>query len=62
MKLQKQLSRKVDEKEYPKWVITIPPKQIKALGWSEGDFLESEIKGQALIIRREDTRKAEERR
>lgn len=27
MKLQKQLSRKVGEKEYPKWVIIVPPKK-----------------------------------
>ena len=62
MRLQKQLSRKVGNKAYPKWVITIPPKKIKALGWSEGEFLESEINGQELIVRRENTQKAERRR
>jgi bifunctional DNA-binding transcriptional regulator/antitoxin component of YhaV-PrlF toxin-antitoxin module len=54
MRLQKQLSRKVGNKEYPKWVITIPPKQIKTLGWAEGEFLESEINDQELIIQKED--------
>ena len=62
MKLQKQLSRKVREKEYPKWVITIPPKQIKELDWSEGEFLESEINNQELIIRREDVQKIQKRK
>jgi len=62
MKLQKQLSRKVGEKEYPKWVITIPPKQIKELGWSEREFLESEVNNHELIIRREDIEKVRKRK
>lgn len=62
MRLQKQLSRKVGSKEYPKWVITIPPKQIGALGWSEGEFLESKINGKELLIKRENPERAEKRR
>jgi antitoxin component of MazEF toxin-antitoxin module len=50
MKLQKQLSRRVGNKEYPKWVIAIPPKQIDALGWKEGQSLESEILDRQLVI------------
>ena len=62
MRLQKQLSRRIGNKEYPKWMITIPPKQIVALGWSEGEFLEGEINGKELIVRRENPQKAEKRR
>jgi antitoxin component of MazEF toxin-antitoxin module len=62
VKLQKQLSRKVGNKEYQKWVITIPPKQIGSLGWKEGEFLESKVNSQELIIRREDVRKAQKRK
>lgn len=62
IKLQKQLSRKVGEKEYPKWAITIPPKQIRELDWSEGEFLESEINNQELIIRRKGVQKVKKRR
>ena len=62
MRLQKQLSRKVGNKEYPKWVITIPPKQIKTLGWTEGEFLESEINDQELIIQKEDMSKRQKRK
>jgi AbrB family looped-hinge helix DNA binding protein len=40
MKLQKQLSRKVKDKEYMKWVITIPPSEIEKLNWEEGTELE----------------------
>lgn len=61
MKLQKQLSRRVGDKEYPKWVITIPPKQISTLGWNEGEYLESEIKGKELIIKRENPEKVKRR-
>jgi formylmethanofuran dehydrogenase subunit D len=50
MKLQKQLSRKVDEKEYPKYVITIPPSQVKNLQWKEGEELKAEIQDGKLII------------
>lgn len=62
MRLQKQLSRKVGNKEYPKWVITIPPKQIKTLGWTEGEFLESEISDQELVIQKEDMSKRQKRK
>lgn len=43
-------------------MITIPPKQIRSLGWDEGDFLESVIEGQKLIIRIENPNKAEKRK
>jgi hypothetical protein len=62
VKLQKQLSRKVGNKEYPKWVIAIPPKQIATLGWREGEYLEGEVNDQRLIIRREDIQKAQIRK
>lgn len=62
MKLQKQLSRKVGNKEYPKWVVIIPPKQIDTLRWNEGEYLESEVNDQELIIRRENPEKAQKRK
>ena len=62
MKLQKQLSRKYGNKEYPKWVIIVPPKQVDALGWNEGEYLESAVRDQELIVRRENPQKAEKRR
>jgi len=50
VKLQKQLSRRVDEKEYPKYVITIPPSQVKELRWKEGEDLKAEIQDGKLVI------------
>ena len=51
MKLQKQLSRKVDSKEYPKYVVTIPPKQVEEVGWKEGTELEAIVKDGKIILR-----------
>lgn len=62
MKLQKQLSRRVGNKKYPKWVITIPPKQVRELGWMEGEFLEGKVNGQELVICREDPEKIQKRK
>lgn len=39
MKLQRQKT-KVKGREYSKWVIIIPPKDIEKLGWKEGEELE----------------------
>ena len=62
MRLQKQLSRKVNNKEYQKWVVAIPPKQISELQWKEGEFLESEIVDQVLVIKKEDEQELEKRK
>jgi antitoxin component of MazEF toxin-antitoxin module len=62
MKLQKQLSRKVGNKKYPKWVIAIPPKQIKALGWNEGQSLEGEVTDQKLVIKKVSEAEVEKRK
>jgi AbrB family looped-hinge helix DNA binding protein len=50
VKLQKQLSRKVDNISYPKFVITIPPKQIEEAGWKEGTELEAIVKDGKIIL------------
>ena len=51
MKLQKQLSRKVEGKEYPKYVVTIPPKQIIEAGWKEGTELEAVVENGKIVLR-----------
>ena len=62
MKLQKQLSRRVGNKEYPKWVIAIPPKQVKALGWNDGQSLEGEVTDQKLVIKKVSEAEVEKRK
>ena len=51
MRLQKQLSRVVEDKEYAKWIIVIPPSTIEEIGWKEGDWLKEEIQGKTLLIK-----------
>ena len=53
MKLQKQLSRKVGDTEYAKWVLVIPPKVIEELKWQEGQELKTEINEGKLIIKKD---------
>ena len=53
MNLQKQLSKKVGDKEYAKWVLVVPPKIIEKLGWKAGEELEAEVKGNKLIIEKD---------
>ena len=50
MKLQKQLSRKIEGKEYAKWVIVVPPSKVEELGWKEGQELKERINGDKLVL------------
>ena len=52
MKLQKQLSRKVGDVEYAKWVLVIPPKMIEELKWKERQELKVEIKENKLVVKK----------
>lgn len=51
MKLQKRLSRKLGEKIYNKWVVTIPPEKVKELKWREGEELEALIEYGKLVLK-----------
>jgi len=52
MKLQKQLSRKVKDVEYTKWVLVVPPSVIEKLKWKEGQELDVEIKENSLVVKK----------
>jgi len=54
VKLQKQLSRKVKNKEYDKWVLVIPPNIINELRWKEGQELQAETKDDKLIVKKDE--------
>lgn len=60
MRLQKQVSRVVEDKEYSKFVIVVPPEDIEKLEWKEGQELEHEVNEQSLIIRKAETESSEE--
>jgi len=52
VKLQKQLSRKVGNVEYDKWVLVVPPNVIEELKWKEGQELKVEIKETKLVVKK----------
>jgi len=52
MRLQKQVNRIVEDKEYSKYVLIVPPEDVEKLEWKEGEELAHEVKEQALIIRK----------
>lgn len=54
MRLQKQLSRRVGDKDYAKYVLVIKPSLIEKLGWKDGQELEAEVKGDKLVIEKDD--------
>jgi antitoxin component of MazEF toxin-antitoxin module len=51
MKLQKQLSRRAGNIEYPKFVVVIPPEKIKEVGWKEGTELDADVKVNKIILK-----------
>lgn len=50
MRLQRHVNRIVENKEYAKYVVVIPPEHIEQLGWEEGQELEPQVQGRRLII------------
>ncbi len=52
MRLQKQLSKIVGKKRYHKYVIVLPSKIIKKLGFKAGDELKADVKGDKLFIKK----------
>jgi len=53
MRLIKQHGRKYHETDYYKYIVVIPNKDIKKLGWKGGEELETEVKGNKLIIEKD---------
>lgn len=51
MKLQKQLSRKVGNVVYPKWLVVIPPEIVREIGWREGEELNAVVREGKIILR-----------
>jgi antitoxin component of MazEF toxin-antitoxin module len=50
MKLQKQLSRRIGNISYPKYVVVLPPKKVREIGWKEGIKLSASVRNKKLII------------
>jgi bifunctional DNA-binding transcriptional regulator/antitoxin component of YhaV-PrlF toxin-antitoxin module len=53
MRLIKQHGRTYGDKDYYKFIVVIPNKDIEKLGWKGGEELETEIKGNKLVIEKD---------
>jgi antitoxin component of MazEF toxin-antitoxin module len=51
MRLHKVINREVEGVVYYRWVLSIPPKDVKDLGWVDGQELETTVTGTALSVR-----------
>jgi bifunctional DNA-binding transcriptional regulator/antitoxin component of YhaV-PrlF toxin-antitoxin module len=49
-RLQKHVSRKIENKEYSKFVVVIPQESIEKLGWKEGQNLEEKVQGRKYVL------------
>ena len=54
MKLLSQISREYKGNEYRKYWVVISNKLIEKLKWKTGEELEAEVKGDKLVIEKED--------
>ena len=54
MRLQSQISREYKGTKYEKFWVVIPSSLIEKLGWKTGQDLEGEVKGDKLVIEKED--------
>jgi len=52
MKLKKVLNRKVNDKSYFRYNLTIPTDLVEKLDWKKGTDLDFEVKGKKLEIRK----------
>jgi len=50
MRLLSTKSREYKGKEYRKYLVILPSKLVKALGWTEGDELEASEKNGKLVV------------
>jgi bifunctional DNA-binding transcriptional regulator/antitoxin component of YhaV-PrlF toxin-antitoxin module len=50
MKLQKSISRRLGDREYPKFQVAIPKNLITHLNWEAGDNLEGKVTAKGLLI------------
>lgn len=50
MRLLDKLNRRVGDREYRKWYLSLPNAHVKRLGWSHGQELKTRIDGNMLVI------------
>jgi antitoxin component of MazEF toxin-antitoxin module len=50
MRLHKVINRVYEGVTYYRWVVSLPPKRIRELGWTNGQELEAVVRGSSLWI------------
>ncbi|MCI4362926.1 MAG: hypothetical protein L3K13_01290 [Thermoplasmata archaeon] len=50
MRLHKVVNRVYEGKTYYRWVLSVPPKGIRELGWVDGQELQASVRGTALVV------------
>jgi antitoxin component of MazEF toxin-antitoxin module len=50
MKVHKVVNRVYEGTTYYRWVVSVPPKRIRELGWTDGQELEAVVRGSTLWI------------
>ncbi len=50
MRVHKVVNRIYEGTTYYRWVVSIPPKRIRELGWTDGQVLEASVRGPTLSI------------
>jgi antitoxin component of MazEF toxin-antitoxin module len=51
MRLHKAVNRVYHGKVYYRWLVSVPPKNLRELGWADGQELEASVSGSSLWIR-----------
>lgn len=50
MRLRKVINRRYEGTTYYRWLLSVPPKDVRALGWVDGQELTTTVRGSALSI------------
>lgn len=50
MRLHKVVNRIYEGTTYYRWVVSVPPKRVRELGWANGQELEAVVRGSGLWI------------
>ena len=50
MRIHKVVNRVVDGKVYYRWILSVSPKDVRELGWTDGQELETAVRGSSLWV------------
>lgn len=50
MRLHKVINRVYEGVTYYRWVVSLPPKRVRELGWTNGQELEAVVRGSSLWV------------